>query len=170
MIESRSENLARCRCGDSQAMEIPLADCGSGGSALDTSAYGQGPEVDKDEEDAKPPGSGVNDEEVFGIGEMAAEEDAGKHCHPDPCPCDDTKEGCEAEEEKARIGGEDAAGKLEDGDCFAKGVSAFVDGEGPEDGEDSGNEREPAHSFILDGVATRLAFETEYERVEEEGE
>lgn len=101
---------------------------------------------------------------------MTSEEDAREHCHPKPSPGDDAHQGCEAEDQEPRVRCEDAAGELQDGDGFAKGVAAFVDGEGPEDGENEWNEREPAHGFILDIVAADLPLEAGNEGVEEEGE
>lgn len=71
---------------------------------------------------------------------MAAEEDTREHCHPDPSPSDDAHQGCEAEDQETWVCGEDAAGEFQDGDGFAEGVAAFVDCEGPKDGEDERDE------------------------------
>lgn len=68
-------------------MKVPLADSCGGNGTLDTSADGEGPEVDQNEEEAEKPGARVYDEEGFGVGEVTAEEDASEHGHPDPCPC-----------------------------------------------------------------------------------
>ena len=115
-------------------MEVPLANCCGGRSALDAGADSQGPEIDKDEEEAKEPSAGIYDEQVFCIGEVATKEDTGEHGHPDPGPGDNTQEGRKTDEEQARICGKDAAGEFENADGFAEGVAAAVENEGPDDG------------------------------------
>jgi len=90
--ERRLDDLAGGWCGDCEAVKVPLTNCCGGGGTLDAGTNGEGPEVDLDEEEAKEPGAGVYDEQVFGVGNMAPKEDAGEHAHPDPGPCNDAQE------------------------------------------------------------------------------
>lgn len=101
---------------------------------------------------------------------MAAKEDTGEHHHPDPRPCDNADQRCETQGQKAGVCGKDPAGEFEDGDGFAEGVTAFVDGDRPKNGHQQGDEGEPAHSFVLNVVAADLALEAGDQGVEEEGE
>ena len=89
MREGGADDLLACWLWDGEAVEVPLAHCRGGRSALDASDDAEGPEVLQDEEDAQPPGVGVEYPFCWrGGGEVAGEEDALEHEHPGPGEAD----------------------------------------------------------------------------------
>ncbi|KAL8817053.1 MAG: hypothetical protein Q9191_008219, partial [Dirinaria sp. TL-2023a] len=82
VVEGGDKYLTRSRSGCGEPVEVPLRDCGGGSGALDPCTDGERPEIDQDEEEAKEPSRGVDDEEILCAGQMAPQEDAGEHGHP----------------------------------------------------------------------------------------
>ena len=96
MREGGVDDLAGRGGWDREPMEVPLRDGGGGRGTLDAGQDAESPEVDEHEEHAEPPGAGFDDVERFRAREVAAEEDAGEHAHPDPGPRDHADKTCEA--------------------------------------------------------------------------
>ena len=115
-------------------MEVPLADGGGSGGALQAGQDAERPQVHKDEEGTEPPGTDVDDEER--IDEVTAEEHATEHGHPYPRPSDDGRECTESNEEQLGVGGKDLAGKFKDPNGLFKSVARLPDTVDPDDRHD----------------------------------
>ena len=166
-------DLLACGLGDGEAVKVPLRDGGGGGGALEAGDDAERPEVLEDEEDAEPPAVGVEDPFLRSrVGEVAGEEDALEHQHPEPGEGYDDGEGGEAEEDEVGGGGEDFGAEFEDADGAGQAVAVGDDAPGPEGGEEGGEGGEIAHRFVLEGGCAGAGgvFEAADEWVEGEGD